>query len=277
MPYEPAPPAPVLPYITRRPRTATAALQEERRRAMAEKRTQEADKMMRKREILHTKTSQHSPEKSNKRPVTALVKKEFRHSLVCVTELPLMCRPKSAPVTKLKAEAQILCPSLMRYANPFQAKDCNCERSVMPELTDGILDDVIRLAPRNQLIFIYLPNSLTVALGGMASSFETFLFVTHRSQLKSVTSKPCAHLQTLSFRLFQYVSFDPKSSSLLRSRHGLVPGTFVVYGAGFPLVAGKAISDRQRMEAYFNEQLDRCRLALDRREFLPRDFRFSVA
>ncbi len=65
--------------------------------------------------------------------------------------------------------------------------------------------------------------------------------------------------------------------SLLRSRHGLVPGTFVVYGGGFPLVAGKAISDRQKMEAYFNEQLDRCRLALDRREFLPRDFRFSVA
>ena len=65
--------------------------------------------------------------------------------------------------------------------------------------------------------------------------------------------------------------------SLLRTKHHVLPGMFLVYGGAHPLFAGSILAERGQTRGDFVDRLERCRSALARRVFLPKDFRFSVA
>lgn len=256
-----------------RPKTAMSLLQEERRRAVAEARALQDKSSVFKRERAALEAKQRAA-----RPATAVVEKGCRHSVTTVTTITLQARPKSAPLQAIKESVDaFLCPLVLKRTKA-RGGDCSCERSSIPVITDDILDDLLRLAPRHQLIFIMLTSQLSTSVSTSTSVFEEFLLLTHRGQQSTArVNRPCAHLHAKPIRIFEYAIADPKNSlSTLQKRHGLSAGTFVVYGDGHPLMASKFPTERTRFKHEFAVQIDRCKELLSNREFLPKDFRFSV-
>jgi len=159
------------------------------------------------------------------------------------------------------------CPVAMRlFMATNEEMMCKCDWRVMPQITDLEFDRVISECSK-QLVVVSVYSSRHPEATPCDAMMDEISYGINYSR-----SQPCVQAVQDKYRLIRY---DMASNTLLKNRHNVVPGMFLIYSRGRLVFADLVFNGYGNAKKDFMKQVYKCGKLSEQEKFLPDDFKFT--
>eukprot|EP00063_Salmo_salar_P047650 XP_014022485.1 PREDICTED: uncharacterized protein C3orf20-like [Salmo salar] len=193
--------------------------------------------------------------------------------LPCISSLSALSPSETPP-----------CPVVLRLLllhssqTPPTPQGCHCSTR-LPLLSDLELELFLRApwAPRGHILVIYVTSSLCPP--PRARNVEVILRRVHHRQVHA-SANPCAKSSQDPFRLVKYdtdtaTRLTQSSLPVLVKRHGIGPGTLLMYAGGKLIFGGSALNGYGFSKTNLLKQIAKTQSDYAKGNFLPHDYKLG--